>query len=127
MLRVFVGAYIKDNGCATGGFSMDLLREWADWKRNRPPFVLESDQVVFSSIRSARAVITTRNWPEAHRAADFCAPKDRRFHLGLLPQPFCGDLLRASIYILLLTPVLVLPTTTASTKLRSTARRCWQT
>jgi len=49
-------------------------------------------------------VITIRNWPDAHRAADFCAPKDHRLHLGLLPQPFCGDLRRASIYVLLLNP-----------------------
>lgn len=83
---------------------MDLLRAWAEWKRNRPPFVLKSDRVVLSSARSARAVITIRNWPDAHRAADFCAPKDRRLHLGLLPQPFLGDLRRASIYILLLNP-----------------------
>jgi len=49
-------------------------------------------------------VITIRNWPDAYRAADFCAPKDHRLHLGLLPQPFLGDLRRASIYILLLNP-----------------------
>ena len=83
---------------------MDLLQEWAEWKSDRPPFALESDQAVLSLTRAARAVITFRNWPDAHRAADFCAPRDCRFHFGLLPQPFIGDLRRASIYILLLNP-----------------------
>jgi hypothetical protein len=88
----------------TSGFAMDLLREWSHWNPATPPFILESDEVVLRSERSARAVITIRNWPDAHRAADFCAPKDHRLHLGLLPQPFLGDLRRASVYVLLLNP-----------------------
>ena len=83
---------------------MDLLREWADWRPTSPPFILRSDQVVLKSFRSARATVTFGNWLEARRAPDFCAPKDCRLHLGLLPQPFFGDLRRASIYILLLNP-----------------------
>jgi hypothetical protein len=42
---------------------MDLLQAWGDWKRNRSPFVLESDHDKFSSPRSALAVITIPNWP----------------------------------------------------------------
>lgn len=83
---------------------MDLLREWAKWKPGSPPFVLESDRAVLNSGRSSRLVVTFRNWSEAHRAPDFCAPKDPRLHLGLLPQPFFGNLRRASIYVLLLNP-----------------------
>lgn len=83
---------------------MDLLREWADWRPTGPPLILGSDQIVLNSVRSARSTVTIRNWLEACRAPDFCAPNDRRLHLGLLPQPFFGDLRRASIYILLLNP-----------------------
>jgi|HubBroStandDraft_3_1064219.scaffolds.fasta_scaffold33427_2 hypothetical protein len=83
---------------------MNLLGEWASWKPEGPPYTLNSDQVVLRLPRSARAIVTKRNWPDAHQASDFCAPEDRRLHLGLLPQPFLGDLHRASIYVLLLNP-----------------------
>jgi hypothetical protein len=49
-------------------------------------------------------VVTYRSWREASGAADFCAPGDSRLHLGLLPQPFLGDVRRATIYTLLLNP-----------------------
>jgi hypothetical protein len=45
-----------------------------------------------------------RSWAAATCADDFCAPGDKRLHLGLIPQPFIGNVLRASIYILLLNP-----------------------
>jgi hypothetical protein len=83
---------------------MDLLREWASWKRDTPPFVLKRDRAVFDSAGDGRTSVTIPSWREAYSASDFCAPKDHRLHLGLLPQPFLGDLRRASIYILLLNP-----------------------
>ncbi len=83
---------------------MNLLQEWANWKASKPPFVLDSDQAVLGSERNARRIVTIESWPKAYRAADFCAPKDSRLHLGLMPQPFLGDLRRASIYILGLNP-----------------------
>lgn len=48
-----------------------------------------------------------RSWGEARQALDFCGPdrkKDKRLHLGLLPVPFMGDLLNASIYVLMTNP-----------------------
>ena len=83
---------------------MDLLREWARWKRNSPPFVLKGDRTVFDTAGNSRATITIPRWRDYYEAPDFCAPKDHRLHLGLLPQPFFGDLRRASIYVLLLNP-----------------------
>lgn len=83
---------------------MDLLQAWAHWKRNKPPYVLDSDQDTLISARTAQKVTMVPSWPDAYRAEDFCVPKDHRLHFGLLPQPFCGDLCRASIYILLLNP-----------------------
>ena len=83
---------------------MDLLREWAAWRAGAQPFMLEADRPILTSDRSLRSLVTIGDWPSAHRADDFGAPGDRRLHLGLLPQPFCGDLRRASIYVLLLNP-----------------------
>jgi len=83
---------------------MDLLREWAAWEHGEAPFMLEGDRSILTSQRSARALVTIRSWSTAHGADDFGAPGDTRLHLGLLPQPFCGDLRRASIYVLMLNP-----------------------
>ncbi|MCX5645755.1 MAG: hypothetical protein NTZ17_13920 [Phycisphaerae bacterium] len=83
---------------------MDLLQAWANWKPDSPPFVLDGDLEVLNSDRSVKAVVTRRSWQEAIQTPDFCAPGDKRLHLDLLPHPFCGDVRRASIYVLLLNP-----------------------
>ncbi len=69
-----------------------------------PPFVLAADRERLGTARSQKAVLVRQGWRAAYSAADFCAPGDTRVHLGLLPQPFCGDLRRASVYLLLLNP-----------------------
>lgn len=84
--------------------SMGLLQEWEQWKPSGVPFALAADESVFGSGRSARAIINRTSWASAYRATDYCAPGDRSLHLGLLPQPFFGDLRRATIDILLLNP-----------------------
>ena len=78
---------------------MTLLDTWAAYRPNSAPYVLPDDR---RFLRSERAPI--RSWRQACRAPDFEAPDDSRLHLGLLPQPFIGDLRRASIYVLLLNP-----------------------
>ena len=83
---------------------MNLIDAWADWQPDSPPFVLDGDREVLTSQRSARAVVTHRSWQEASQAPDFSEPGDRKLHLGLLPQPFFGDVQNASIYVLLLNP-----------------------
>jgi hypothetical protein len=83
---------------------MNLLDAWANWHPASAPFVLDGDREVLNSEQSARAVVTYRSWREASGAPDFCAPGDRRLHLGLLPLPFFGDVRRATVYILLLNP-----------------------
>lgn len=83
---------------------MDLLESWAYWQPDSAPFVLDSDREVFEEERSRDAVIKHTSWEEAIDAPDFCAPDDSRLHLGLLPQPFFGDVRHATVYILLLNP-----------------------
>ena len=82
--------------------SEDLLKEWAEWRPKRPPFVLGSDRAVFDSARSGQAIVNIDSWSSVYSAPDFGAQNARHLHLGLLPQPFLGDLRRASVYILLL-------------------------
>ncbi len=83
---------------------MALLETWAQWNPIQPPFVLESDRDVLKSDKSVRAVVAHDSWGKVVMQPDFCAPGDRKLHLGLLPQPFCGDVLGANIYFLLLNP-----------------------
>lgn len=84
---------------------MGLLEEWAAWHEGDTPFVLEADRhVLFRDSRSAAAITTFKSWRAAHCADDFCKPGDKTLHLGLLPQPFCGDVRRALVYVLGLNP-----------------------
>lgn len=78
---------------------MDLLSKWSSWQEEGKPFVLPDDE---SWLRQDRLQIQT--WEEVHTAPDFGQPGDQRFHLGLLPHPFCGDVANASIYVLMLNP-----------------------
>jgi hypothetical protein len=83
---------------------MNLPEAWADYRPDSPPFVLPADRDYLSLPRSARALVTYRGWREASRSPDFCIPEDTRVHLGLLPQPFVGNVRTASVYVLLLNP-----------------------
>lgn len=85
-------------------FHEGLLEEWADWEPGSPPFVLEDDREVLATSRSLNSILTLGSWHDAHNAANFCAPDDRHLHLGLTPLPFVGNMMHASIYILLLNP-----------------------
>ena len=53
---------------------------------------------------SSRLTVTHTSWEGFIADQGFGDPADRRFHLGLLPKPFAGDLMAASIVVLLLNP-----------------------
>ena len=80
-----------------------LLEEWARW-RPLGTLILDGDREALRQARSSRQAVINRSWRAAYRAGDFAAPGDNRLHLGLVPQPFIGDLRRASIFVLLLNP-----------------------
>src|SRR6266542_3172657 len=84
--------------------TVSLIEEWAAWEALMPPFVLARDEEVLIEGRSGKSLVTVATWNEAYSDDQFGAPGDGRLHLGLLPQPFCGNLRRATIYILLLNP-----------------------
>jgi len=83
---------------------MDLLSEWKDWTPGKPPYMLDADRETLESERSKKATITFKSWKKAFTDEAFCRPGDKKLHLGLLPQPFIGDISRASIYVLSLNP-----------------------
>ena len=86
---------------------MGLLGEWSraagQWDPVSTHYVLGADAECLKYYGS----VTYRSWDEARQAPDFFIPNkggDKRFHLGLLPVPFLGDLLNASIYVLMANP-----------------------
>jgi hypothetical protein len=83
---------------------MELLDAWATWNDAEPPYVLEADRPFLHPARSRAASVCLTSWNAAYMAEDFAAPGDTRLHLGVLPQPYWGDLRRASIFVLLLNP-----------------------
>jgi hypothetical protein len=83
---------------------MNLIEAWSKWEPEKAPYILEADRESLSSCKSEEAIVTYRSWKEAYSSPGFQGEPDSRLHLGLFPQPFKGDVLNASIYILLLNP-----------------------
>lgn len=83
---------------------LDLLEAWAAWQPNGPPFLFDDDRDRLASPRSSRACVCFNSWHAAFTDPSFGQLNDRRLHVGLLPHPYCGDLRRASIYLLMLNP-----------------------
>ena len=83
---------------------MSLLNEWRKWDSEDFPYVLDTDADVLESPRWKPWVAKYRSWREATGEPDFHKSEDKRLHLGLIPVPFMGDMLNASIYVLMLNP-----------------------
>ncbi len=83
---------------------MSLLREWRKWDPEEFPYVLDMDADVLESPSWKPSVARYRSWRKATGDPDFCKSADKRLHLGLIPVPFMGDMLNASIYVLMLNP-----------------------
>ncbi len=83
---------------------MNLLNEWRKWDPEDFPYVLDRDAAILESPSWKPWVAKFRGWQEATDAPDFCTSGDERLHLGLIPVPFIGDMLNASIYVLMLNP-----------------------
>jgi hypothetical protein len=72
---------------------------WRGFAAERRPHVLPGDEALLEN---------STGYTDFRSAAQFqsamTAPRDARFHLGLLPQPFHGPLEDASAYVLMLNP-----------------------
>ena len=83
---------------------MSLLNEWRKWDSGDFPYVLDTDADVLESSSWKPGTAKYRGWRKATGDPDFCKSEDKRLHLGLIPVPFMGDMLNASIYVLMLNP-----------------------
>jgi hypothetical protein len=78
-----------------------MFSQWRTWRGDSALYVLALDERVLRSLKKRTVNLT---WDEAHRLPDFGRPRNTCLHLGLLPQPFCGEFGNAPIYALMLNP-----------------------
>ncbi|MDZ4386582.1 MAG: hypothetical protein U0998_05090 [Moraxellaceae bacterium] len=84
---------------------MSLLKAWSCWQPSTAPFLLDADIPAFEKhLKPKNLQVTLESWEAARDSNDFCSPIDSRFHMGLLPQPFMGNVSNAKVYVLLLNP-----------------------
>jgi len=81
---------------------MKLLKAWASFKSTNSLHMLPEDVSVLDKLKKQRTDF--KSWEEYINDPNFGAPKDTKLHLGLIPQPFTGNLKTASIFILQLNP-----------------------
>jgi hypothetical protein len=79
----------------------DLISAWRALPLEHPPYALPEDLAVLS--RSRTPLVTLKSY-EAYLEKCLDAPNDSRFHLGLLPEPYFGDLTKATFFVLMLNP-----------------------
>lgn len=79
----------------------DLAAVWRELPLDKPPYVLPEDLTALSEDPSR--LVTLASF-EAYIAECLQVHGDSRFHLGLLPQPWFGDLESATVFILMLNP-----------------------
>ena len=86
---------------------MDLLSEWSkatgQWNLGSDNYVLGADANFLKSL----SPVSYHSFDEVMQALDSNGSTpgaNRRPHIGLLPIPFMGDLLNASIYVLMTNP-----------------------
>lgn len=78
-----------------------FIEAWHSFTPKAAPFVLDTDAAI---LKQCKDTVTYSDLDSYVSSEHFDAVDDRCLHLGLLPQPFCGPLERARIYILLLNP-----------------------
>lgn len=79
----------------------DLIAAWKKLSLERSPFALPKDLAILSDQPSRTVTLASF---EAYTAGCLQHESDSRFHLGLLPQPWFGDLKSATVFILMLNP-----------------------
>src|SRR5580698_5126163 len=84
---------------------MGLIEAWSNFDANSQPHILKEDQDYFeNNISLKKNFWCGDNWTQQKQNLDYLDPKNKKFHFGLLPVPYCGNLNTASIYILMLNP-----------------------
>lgn len=80
---------------------MSLLAEWKQWDHTSKPYVLNGDKSQLDKDGAQKRVARYDDW---RAAAKNFRHDDHRLHIHLIPQPFVGDLTRASIFLLMNNP-----------------------
>lgn len=79
----------------------DLVSAWQGLSLDGPAYALETDLAVLP--QTGPHTVTLKSYEEYLEKALQNA-NDPRLHLGLLPQPWCGDLNSATVFVLMLNP-----------------------
>lgn len=83
----------------------ELITTWRNFPTNISPYLLPGDKVL---LQDSNRDCHMTSWIHYISDSNVGDPHDKRFHkcfhLGLLPQPFTGNIESASIYILMLNP-----------------------
>jgi hypothetical protein len=77
-----------------------LISDWRSSDLTRSPYLFVRDVPVYERYASDRFChySTLRDYAESN---EFCAPRETKFHVGLYPQPYFGNLKTASIFMLM--------------------------
>lgn len=78
----------------------NLINAWRELDLQSLPLVLPEDRLAF---HADEGMLVTRTYQE-YLECDLSHLDDSRLHVGLLPQPFHGSVLSASVYLLMLNP-----------------------
>ena len=82
----------------------ELIKAWRNQKPKKDLYVLSGDVPALREPGLDRFTKVFKSWKDYYSTADFDRPEQKGLHLGLIPQPYCGDLENAEIYILMLNP-----------------------
>ncbi len=80
-----------------------LIQGWKDSDLENVPHLYREDEPLFSSLLERRSN-QYRSLGEYVESEYFGNPNDRSLHMGLLPEPYIGNLKKASVFILMLNP-----------------------
>lgn len=79
----------------------ELVTRWRQLATTNSPFAFEEDMRVLEANRGSYVVHP--NYTD-YAKSSLSQSKDSRFHLGLLPVPYSGDLELATVFVLMLNP-----------------------
>lgn len=81
----------------------EFLKAWSEFRLRSGPQILRGDELLLRAAIAKRFTVQYSSWSRFLRRHDF-GNHDRRLHLSLIPQPFFGDITRASVVVLTLNP-----------------------
>ncbi|MEX2650733.1 MAG: hypothetical protein WD673_17145 [Alphaproteobacteria bacterium] len=82
----------------------DLVNFWRRFKPSEPHYAHPDDLEIFRSSGGKYVLADSMGFGDFISSPRFGDFQDHRLHLSLLPAPYCGDLTRADVVILLLNP-----------------------